>query len=437
MRVLVDSSSYALHNMGDVAMLQVAVSRLQALWPEATIHVPASSPELLARHCPGTRPVPSNGLRKWMEWSRLPSCDRAPRALSRRFAAADSTFRNHLPGLSDRVALRRAKGHSADHEDIEAFLGVVKTAELLVLAGGGYMTDSFRGHALSSLELLSRFQRRGLPTAMVGQGIGPLCDQELLDRARVTLPRVGLIGTREGRAALPLLESIGVSRERIRVTGDDAIELAFRSRRERLGTSLGVNARVSSYSSVGRDLLGELRSAFRKAAEKVGATALLPVPISSAAADSDVESLRELLQVGESGKEGPDRLDTPLEVVRQVGECRVVVTGSYHAGVFALSQGIPVVGLTRSVYYTDKFLGLADQFGPGCRIVSLDEPCLIDTLSARIGELWREADALRPILLAAAARQVEDGHEAYARLGVLAGKGTRIPGQTAPSEIWG
>ena len=88
-------------------------------------------------------------------------------------------------------------------------------------------------------------------------------------------------------------------------------------------------------------------------------------------------------------------LDSPQDVIRRVGECRVVVTGSYHAGVFALSQGIPVVGLSRSDYYDDKFLGLADQFGPGCCLVALDEAGTAHALVARVRELWREADELR------------------------------------------
>jgi polysaccharide pyruvyl transferase WcaK-like protein len=51
----------------------------------------------------------------------------------------------------------------------------------------------------------------------------------------------------------------------------------------------------------------------------------------------------------------------------------VVVAGSYHAAVFALSQGIPVVALVKSPYYVNKMVGLGDQFGAGCEIVRLDE----------------------------------------------------------------
>lgn len=434
MRVLVDVSGYALNNVGDVAMLQVAVSRLQALWPGADISVLASAPGLLQRYCPGTRPLASNGLRKWLDLSYPPGRWRAPKTLSRHLATTESWFREHLGDVADGLALRRARGTPADIADLEAFLEAADASDLLVLSGGGYLTDSFRGHAFSSLELLGRFQKRGAKTAMVGQGIGPLKDAVLLAFARRTLPKVDLIAVRESRAALPLLDAVGVPSRRIRVTGDDAIEPAFESRPERLGTALGVNVRVSSYSGVGREQLGEIRTALQKAAREVAA-AVLEVPISRAAADSDVDSLRELLVDAEPRNDPPDGLDTPLAVIRRVGCCRVVVTGSYHAGVFALSQGIPVVGLTQSAYYTDKFQGLAGQFGSGCRLLTLDQPDFVQTLSTGVRELWDQADALRPKLLGAAARQVEEGRAAYAQLGLLAGAPASVSVQVSSKEM--
>ena len=349
MRILLDSGSYALRNVGDTAMLQVAVARLRRLWPSAAIQVLCASPERLSRYVADAEAVPPNGQRKWLEWSRFPGRDRVPTTIARRM---DSRFRDRLPSLSDGLALRRAKEYPTDHTDLQAFLQGADSADLLVLSGGGYMTDAFQGHATSALELLSRFHRRGVPTAMVGQGIGPLRDSTILARARATLPRVGVLAVREGRAALPLLHSLGVPRERIHVTGDDTIEPAFVARPDRLGAFLGVNVRISSYSGVGRDLCGGLRTALRGAAEAVGA-ALVPIPISIAPADSDVVSLTELLPESGAGGEWAEGLDTPLSVIRRVGECRVVVTGSYHAGVFALSQGIPVVGLSCSDYYND------------------------------------------------------------------------------------
>ena len=57
MKIFVENSGYDLENMGDVAMLQVTVSRLQSLWPDAVIVILTNAPEKLAELCPNTFPV--------------------------------------------------------------------------------------------------------------------------------------------------------------------------------------------------------------------------------------------------------------------------------------------------------------------------------------------------------------------------------------------
>jgi polysaccharide pyruvyl transferase WcaK-like protein len=90
-----------------------------------------------------------------------------------------------------------------------------------------------------------------------------------------------------------------------------------------------------------------------------------------------------------------------------------VVTGAYHAAVFALSQGIPVVGLGRSDYCMNKFEGLRDLFGAGCDIVHLDGNNLSERLTAAIDRAWNSAEAVRPALLESSRRQIAAGREAY------------------------
>ncbi|MCS6926703.1 MAG: polysaccharide pyruvyl transferase family protein, partial [Candidatus Binatia bacterium] len=96
--------------------------------------------------------------------------------------------------------------------------------------------------------------------------------------------------------------------------------------------------------------------------------------------------------------------------------CRIVVVGSYHAAVFALAMGIPAVCLANSSYYRDKFLGLAHQFGEGCRVIFLDDADFPTKLTSEIDWAWRRACVLRPELLAAAERQVALSHAAYQRI---------------------
>jgi polysaccharide pyruvyl transferase WcaK-like protein len=129
----------------------------------------------------------------------------------------------------------------------------------------------------------------------------------------------------------------------------------------------------------------------------------------------DVATLRGLL-AGLGDGDGGASLDTPQLVIDRIGECRIVVTGSYHGAVFALAQGIPVVALVKSTYYANKMLGLVQQFGVGCELVRLDEDALSERLTAAIDRAWADAERVRPRLLGAAAEQIERGPSAYGRL---------------------
>ena len=59
--VVIDPGSHAVLNLGDVAMLQVAVDRLAGLWPDARIDVLTTDPEALRRHVPRAQPLPAQG----------------------------------------------------------------------------------------------------------------------------------------------------------------------------------------------------------------------------------------------------------------------------------------------------------------------------------------------------------------------------------------
>jgi polysaccharide pyruvyl transferase WcaK-like protein len=143
--------------------------------------------------------------------------------------------------------------------------------------------------------------------------------------------------------------------------------------------------------------------------------------------DSDAAVIRRLVTGYPQVLENGCGCDTPAQVVRRIQLCRLVVTGSYHAAVFALAQGISAIGLARSSYYLQKFQGLADQFGRGCHVVHLGDPALPATFARTADEAWSAAEHLRPQLLAAAAHQIELSRAAYARLRTLVAARSKPP----------
>jgi hypothetical protein len=199
-------------------------------------------------------------------------------------------------------------------------------------------------------------------------------------------------------------------------TGDDAIEMIYRLRRDSLGEGLGVNLRIADYSGVDKSLLEPLRQVLRDAS-RAHRVPMVPLPISHVPGEADVETIRHLVDVDNDSFSDGSPLEALDAVIRQVQKCRLVITGSYHAGVFALANGIPSIGLAKSTYYIDKFMGLSALFGPGCETVLLEKRDFAQHLKDAIARLWNAAERFKPLLLANAARQIELGHEAYNRIG--------------------
>ncbi len=417
MRILVENGCYDLHNMGDVAMLQVAVSKLRQLWPDALIEVITDSPALLAHYCPGSHPVPAAGRYLWCR----------DRNLFRVFglSGADGIDKlslklwNHIrrrrPELARALIGINARCRKVDVSQMDVFLRSLCACDLLVVSGGGDINDFFAGFAMTLLDVLEMSVRQKIPTVMFSQGIGPVNDPKLFTRASSVLKEVDMIAVREQRQSPWILKAMGVDRDRIVVTGDDAIALAYQKRKDQLGHRIGVNLRVTEYSQMKKEDVEIVRSVLHRCASKYNA-ALMSIPICFQQSCSDVEVIDSILKGYEKGSVGGQGLDSPQELIAGIGSCRVVVTGSYHPAVFALSQGVPVVAMCRSSYYRDKFFGLADQFGTGIKVIYFEDGNWQRLIEEAIDQMWISAKDVKANLLKAAQRQISLCQAAYQRI---------------------
>jgi polysaccharide pyruvyl transferase WcaK-like protein len=411
-------------NMGDIAMLQVAVARLMSLWPPAQIEVLTDSPSNLARYCPGGRPLSRAGCKSWVGDRILLGRyhEFLPKWVSIGLSNLKQTIAVRRPGFLEflinlRLGFRNGNGRRRDFND---FLEALRKSDLLVVCGSGGFADSCREWNLSILSTMEAAIRHRVPVVMFGQGMGPLNDPVVLSRARAVLPAITMITLRGSTGGLQLLESIGVSSAKVLTTGDEAIELAYDARVNKPGCGIGINLRVAPYAQVTTDTIDEVRPVLQEFARRHKAS-LLPVPIAFHEFANDHQTIRRLLAGFDDESDGGSSLDTPLMLIEQVARCRILVTGAYHAAVFALAQGIPVVCLTNSSYYLGKFNGLEELFGIGCTTVVLGEPDLPSRLATAIEHAWNSAEAVRLPLLHAALHQVEESRGAYQRLQSLIG----------------
>ena len=425
MRIVVDTAlntgSAEYSNMGDVAMLQVGVRRLQQLWPSGRIQVLTESPANLGLFCPGTEALPRAGRDLWIGGHAIMGrFDRfLPETASAGLSELGRACRLGYPAsfrfLADlRLAIRDRRNV---RPDVHAFLEAMDHADLFVVCGAGGFTDATRVWNVSTLDTIEEAIQRDIPVVMFGQGLGPLSDRTILARAQKLLPKVSLLTLRGARGGSALAQSLGLNSPQILTTGDEAVELAYEAREEELGQAIGINLRMASYSNVHGDMIDGLRPVLHEFARR-HQVPLLPIPIAFHAWANDHVTIQRLLQGFDDNSDGGITLDTPMKVIRQVARCRIVVTGAYHAAVFAMSQGIPVVGLSASDDYTAKFLGLQDQFGLGCETVFLGASDAAERLAAAAKRAWQSAEKVRLPMQEATRRQIALAQGAYERIKV-------------------
>lgn len=419
MRIIVDPSTLDCLNFGDVAMLQAAIGQLRRQWPDAAIQVFTNDPEAIARHCPSVLPLAHCGRINWLS-------DRdflgrvhpyLPEIASRVLIRFKRDMRRRRPGLLATAMFAKMRLLRTDDKPLHAFMAALYQTDLYVVSGAATMNDKAKTFARLVLATIEIALDRGIPVALFSQGIGPINDPELLAQARRLLSRVTLIAVRENLYGPALLKLLGVSPQRVLVTGDDAIQMAYEERTNGDGKGIGVNLRVSRSSEVDPSVIEVVRRVLHKAANEYDAP-LIPLPIALHAAADDPKIIRQLIGVDEQSDDAYS-CDRPSHVIAACGQCRIVVAGAYHAAVFALAQGIPAVCLAGNANYVEKFMGLADQFGTGCEVISVTGSHFGERLREAIDQAWTRAAAQRVPLLAAAARQIELSNAAYGQLAHL------------------
>ena len=386
-----------MHNWGDVAMLATAVERLGAPG-DGELHVLTRSPERIRELRDDVVPVVVGRPARGFDTSG---------GLARRLKR---TARAALPAGVVRRIRDRGRGGGLP----SSVRAAIEGASLLVCSGGGYLAGTFPRKTAFTLDVLDAAAEAGVPTALLGQGLGPFDDDATVRRLGRALRAASIVSLRDPEASLRLVQELGVAPQHVHVTGDDAIELAAAAGPDGPRDAIGVNMRSTDYSRIGPASERALGEALATAVGATGATPC-PIPIASTPTYSDVETIRRVLAHAGVASDGGASVSSLRDLFRAVASCRTVVTASYHGAVFALAQGATVVALTASDYYDAKFAGLASAFDvPGaCTVVRVDGDDLAGRLDTAILDAWRDAERCAPLLRDAASRQVRASRSAY------------------------
>lgn len=387
-------------------MLTVALRRLRATSPQIELRVVNKHPDYFSSQAGKVTFVDPKDRRAFYQGF-LPN--KFARLLSKdSLRDWQITQTGKMPGLTNAIQ----KVFRSDIGDSNKYFQQLITSDALIITGGGIVNDSFLDLALSILDEAEFMMNLKKPVYFFGLGLGPMDNPALFEKAKKVLPHVNHLYLREGVLGIPLAEKLGIPRDRYTVTGDDAIELAYSRRPDQIGQSIGVNLRFAEYSGLGKKQADEIRPIIHEFARSVS-TDLRVVPISLLTQESDKASAQQILNGFENIGSPIQDIESIEGVIKEAGQCRVVITASYHAGVFALSQGVSVIGISASPYYDSKFEGLFQQFSGGCRYLTVGTTFTPENFNNLLTETWQQAPKKRQEILNAAEKQLNLSRNAY------------------------
>ena len=402
MKILIDNGEPQFSNLGDLALLLSAYSALKSEWPEAEIFTFALKPERLREVLPDAKPVhPYDRSR----WSGVMALGWLAESYSPFLKGGARMFRNIVSGrlISRLIDLAPGECRSKGLE-FARFARFLEEIDLYVWAGGGYLADHFGSLATQFANTLEYMANKGVPSVAFGLGIGPLDRQRIATSVKGSMQNLCFIGLRDGLSKR-LLQKWLLPESKLCVTGDDAITLAFPHKPSQIGQNLGISLRATYYSGLSEAHFQSISHVIRAFCGKHCA-GLASIPI----ARQDLATNRS---VGNDERRFTEPEFTVEAVLKNVSSCRAVVTGSYHAAVFALSMGVSVVAIAATDYYRQKFAGLKEQFGGLFEILSFDAssglPIFAEFLARLVEDAWHTTPDRQAALIQKAEAQIATG----------------------------
>lgn len=373
MTILIQNSGYHLKNLGDVSMLRATYLRLRERFPGATIQIYSTDAVLLEKYCPGAVLMDPKDSNAWFSAVFLPKLDSLVMKVFpvyRKHLCKAKIFRPEqvlkVIQWTHFVFAREKLGR------IQNLFKSVQEADVLIATGGGYLTSTFFNHGTNVLLTMALGQYFGKATFFTGQGVAPFYDETRYMEGLVAavLQKADAVGFREKRVSHDF--AVKYHLDHSMFTFDDAnyFEEGRLTPVRQECPVVGVNIRIAKYSGISTAIVEEFREVLDGLRSSL-TVAFLAVPVTSFAGDSDVSSLRQINKGGDFFADNEIEVETVEELIGRAAQSSLMITCSYHAGVYAISNDVPTLLLTSNPYYDQKMNGLIDAF-PNARVDLID-----------------------------------------------------------------
>jgi polysaccharide pyruvyl transferase WcaK-like protein len=366
-------------NLGDLAMQAGIVDWIHSNLPGLAVDFLSSNPDKSSLHINAERHLQSPDQLLATTWTR-----ETPVSTAQRRSAIKLGYR----------FTRNKNWPEETRQRVNEFFAALDAASAVMIPGSGSMNSLWWHDWLypKAFTVLAAC-RSGKPTFMSSQGIGPPFTNRLDERvAGRMFGACSLIGVRDGNASAEILHSLGIDRDQIVTTGDDA--LLFKSPDPLAAVTaelpsippgrkvVGINLRESStYGAKYPKLDLQYMAAFLDDIGTRHDLHFLFIPISRDAQDSDHKTAEAIIEKM-NGKHRA-RLITEKWDAEQtrhlVGSTDFALGISYHFLLFALSSSTPTLGVYQNPYYRQKLSGLFNLYGCPAHAIELnpEDPSLM------------------------------------------------------------
>ncbi|CAN5142225.1 hypothetical protein BH09ACT1_BH09ACT1_22480 [soil metagenome] len=366
-------------HIGDEAMFEALVLELRSRGFEDITGVSANPAETAARY--GIDAVAGIGFGGALAHDRGAQSERMARVL--RAAAGD-------PGALE-------PGDSA-----LAVIDSIRSADGVAISGGGNMASNWPLHIFERATIGAITALFGIPLVVSGQTIGPPLIETDAALVATLLGSAKLVGLREG-ASFDLVGRLGVDPGLLSATVDDASFVpGVTSPSDRpycvvtLSSHVGTVDRDTFYDAIA-GLLDDvaattgLEIVFFAHFAALESTAVRGDSVAHAAVGARMTSAFRVIPTTDARHAAGIAKNAAL-----------VVSSRYHPAVFAVSAGVPTIGITADDYTTVKLTGALGNFGQHS-VISAGE-VIAGGGQALVSSVWSGRDDLRGRGLEAAAR---------------------------------
>jgi polysaccharide pyruvyl transferase WcaK-like protein len=268
--------------------------------------------------------------------------------------------------------LRTAAGETGllDADDPAlAVIAAVRASDGVAVSGGGNMASTWPSHIFERGTIGEIARLLGRPLVVSGQTIGPHLDDA--DRALVArlLSSARLVGLREAPSHALSLE-LGVPEHLLTQTVDDASFLSERSAAE--SDPVAPYCLVSLSTHVGDESRDAFQQRTAELLDTIAETTSLGIRFYAHFASLDPAESRgdtvmhdAVIERMATADVATLTTDDSVAAARLARGAALVVTSRYHPAVFAVSGGVPTVGIPVDDYTTTKLTGALGNFGQG------------------------------------------------------------------------